>query len=332
MRAVLGVDGGNTKTDYLLHDLSGKLLHHMRAGTCSHEALGMEGAKREMDSRIRALLAHMGLTHDAIAAAAFGLAGVDQPVQQASMMGILHEIGIKNCIAMNDSFLGIKAGAESGIGICSINGTGTAAGGIDGNGRWQQVGGYGDLISGDMAGGSYLAKRTIGAVYDAIFRFGESTQLEAPMRALFGCATAEDYHTALSTEYVMGRRISAKEIIDVLFVTCLSGDAVAESIVRHTADALARSAAGCAVRLTFGDLIPVVLIGSVWTKGRFQPMIDCFKAQFEAYTKKACRLIVLEVPPAAGSVLWALELAHGGVPSGEVRETVIRETSAIEMS
>lgn len=329
MRAVLGVDGGNTKTDYLLHDMQGRLLSHLRAGTCSHEALGMDGARREMDTRIRELLHGAGLPFEAIAAAAFGLAGIDQPVQQASLMGILHAIGINNCIAMNDSFLGIKAGSESGVGICSINGTGTAAGGIDLDGKWQQVGGYGALLSGDMAGGSYIAQRTIGAVYDAIFRFGPQTSLTEPMLSLFACDAPEDFHTAISTEFAMGRRVHPKDIIGLLFAASTAGDGVAVSIVHQVAEALARSAAGCAVRLRFDGCIPVVLIGSVWTKGRHQPMIDHFTEVFERYCGKACTVIVLDVPPAAGSVLWALELAHGKVPSGALRETVIAETRGL---
>lgn len=34
---VIGVDGGNTKTDYFLFDIEGKLVSHLRGATCSHE-------------------------------------------------------------------------------------------------------------------------------------------------------------------------------------------------------------------------------------------------------------------------------------------------------
>ncbi|MCL1795759.1 MAG: N-acetylglucosamine kinase, partial [Clostridia bacterium] len=138
MIAVLGVDGGNTKTDYLLHDMSGRLLAHLRAGTCSHEAIGLEGARREMGARIETLLQMAKLRQSDIAAAAFGLAGVDQREQQAALSAVIRGLGYGHSVVMNDSFLGLKAGSESGTGVCSINGTGTAAGGIAKHGRWMQ--------------------------------------------------------------------------------------------------------------------------------------------------------------------------------------------------
>lgn len=325
MKAVLGVDGGNTKTDYLLHDLSGKLLSHLRAGTCSHEVLGMDGARREMETRIEALLLEAGVAKEHVAASAFGLAGVDQRVQQAALLEVVHAMGFTNTIVMNDSFLGIKAGSESGVGISSINGTGTAAGGIDRNGMWMQVGGMGANTTGDKAGGSYIAENTIGAVYDEIYRFGAKTELTPRLLTLFKCE-AEDFHTAMSLLYKAPKGVSALDILRLLFGVCDGGDAVARGLVERVGQELARSAAGCAVRLSFGDTIPVVLIGSVWTRGRNPVMIDAFRARFEAITGKVCDLRVLDVPPAAGSVLWALELARGGVvPSVEVRGRVLEE-------
>ena len=36
---IIGVDGGNTKTDYFLFDSEGNFIDFHRAGTCSHEGL-----------------------------------------------------------------------------------------------------------------------------------------------------------------------------------------------------------------------------------------------------------------------------------------------------
>ena len=36
---IIGVDGGNTKTDYLLFDTEGNFIDGLRSGTCSHEGL-----------------------------------------------------------------------------------------------------------------------------------------------------------------------------------------------------------------------------------------------------------------------------------------------------
>ncbi len=328
MTYVLGMDGGNTKTDYLLHTLDGRRAGYLRAGTCSHEKLGMDGAKREMDARIAALLGTAGVRREDIAGAAFGLAGVDQPLQKDDLTAIVRSIGFHNAVVMNDAFLGIKAGSETGVGVCSVNGTGTVAGGIDADGKWLQVGGIG-APTGDAAGGGYLASRTLCAAYDAAFRFGEETALLPCTLKLLDCSNVDGLMTAISTKFQYGKAVSATDILQMLFETADAGDAVAIGIVRRTADSLARSAAGCAVRLRFDGEVPVVLIGSVWTKGRYQPMIDWFAQKFEEYAgKKAC-IHILEVPPAAGSVLWALELAMGRVPGKELRETVFGETRGL---
>ncbi|MDL2319261.1 N-acetylglucosamine kinase [Eubacteriales bacterium OttesenSCG-928-A19] len=329
MGYVLGVDGGNTKTDYLLHAMDGGLVGHLRAGTCSHEQIGMEGARREMDLRIGELLRAAGVARDEIIAAAFGLAGIDQPVQRAELTAIVHALGFENSIAMNDSFLGIKAGSESGTGVCSINGTGTAAGGIDADGRWMQVGGFGPLLTGDEGGGTYLAGRAIRAAYDAVFRFGPDTALLPPLLALLGCETAEDLHRAVSTEFQCGDAVKPLDVVQALFDASTAGDPVAVGIVQDTADALARTAAGCAARLRFEGAIPLVLIGSVWTKGRHRPMIDHFQARFEGYAGQPAALHILGVPPAAGSILWALELASGSVPDAALRARVIAEVEGL---
>ena len=49
---ILGVDGGNTKTDYFLFDSEGNFVDHYRGGTCSHEGLSdsFDGTYRVLKS------------------------------------------------------------------------------------------------------------------------------------------------------------------------------------------------------------------------------------------------------------------------------------------
>ncbi|MCL1795545.1 MAG: hypothetical protein FWG37_01500, partial [Clostridia bacterium] len=207
------------------------------------------------------------------------------------------------------------------------NGTGTAAGGIDKHGRWMQIGGLG-APSLDNAGGSYIAAQVNCAVYGEIYQFLPPTALTPLLLSLYRCVR-EDFHTAMSIHYQTERAITPLDIILKLFNACDQADPVALSIVRNVSDALARSAAGCAVRLDFGPVIPVVLIGSVWTKGRYTPMINAFRAQFNALSHKQADIRVLDVPPASGSVLWAMENALGRVPAKDVRERVFNETRGL---
>lgn len=85
---VIGVDGGNTKTDYLLYDTEGNFIDGIRSGTCSHEVPsvgGFDGAYNIMKLRIEELLSHNHLSMDDISAGVFGLAGVDAPFQKKAL-------------------------------------------------------------------------------------------------------------------------------------------------------------------------------------------------------------------------------------------------------
>jgi len=320
---VLGVDGGNSKTDYLLFDTDGQLVDHIRAGTCSHEALkdGYDGARRVMGEVTTQLLSRNGLTADMLAASVFGLAGVDVPKQQKALEEIVSGLGFKNTRVMNDSFLGIKGGSLKGVGVCSINGTGTVAGGIDETGAWLQVGGLG-FAFGDEAGGSYLAQRTIRVVYDALFRCGPATSLSEPLMALFGITDKRHYTEAVTERYYMRKEVPAIEIIQLVFRTAGEGDAVAIELLTYIGTQLARSAAGCVNQLRFGEEVDIILAGSVWVKATDPTMFNVFKQEMARLTGKACQYITLDVPPAVGAVLWALELANGQVPGKDVRTRI----------
>ncbi|MCL1788124.1 MAG: N-acetylglucosamine kinase, partial [Defluviitaleaceae bacterium] len=184
-RYVLGVDGGNTKTDYFLFDVEGNYVGSLRDGTCSHEAVGYESAESLLNARIRQLLSMHGLRMDDVKAGAFGLAGIDNHYQHGRFMEIIGRMGIPHFAVDNDSFLGIFAGTSTGHGVCSINGTGTVAGGIDPLGHRLQVGGIGYLV-GDDAGGSYIAHSGVRAVYDSFFRCGEKTLMTEPIFKIMG--------------------------------------------------------------------------------------------------------------------------------------------------
>ena len=88
---VIGVDGGNTKTDYLLFDIEGNFIDGLRSGTCSHESPkigGFEGAHLVMKENIELLLKQNNLSIKDIASGAFGLAGVDSPFQKEALENV----------------------------------------------------------------------------------------------------------------------------------------------------------------------------------------------------------------------------------------------------
>ena len=321
---VIGVDGGNTKTDYFLFDINGTFIDHIRAGTCSHEALpgSYEQTYKVMNHYINRLLENNNITIDDVDSGAFGLAGADVPSQKLKLTEVIEKIGFKKFAMDNDSFLGIKAGTTKGFGVCSVNGTGTVAGGIDKHGNRLQVGGIGDIV-GDKAGGSYIARRAIDAVYGELYRCGAPTKMTKPVMELLKVDDKYYFVEAVS-ENLTTRKVPSLEFIQAVFDSADDNDEVATHILKDVALDLAKSTAGCINNLEFDNVVEVVLVGSVWVKASTPIMLDAYKEYMKKLTPNRCEFILLTVPPATGAVLWALELSKGLPVSPQIKQKIIK--------
>lgn len=320
---ILGVDGGNTKTDYFLFDLEGNFIDFIREGTCSHEGLpdSFNGSYRVMKDVFDRFLTRNNLKPEDIKASVFGLAGVDTPFQKTQLENIISKLGFKNFNVVNDSFLGIKPITE--VGVCSINGTGTSTGGIDLDGNYLQVGGIG-YFTGDEAGGRWLAKRAIRQVHDSLYRFGKDTVLIKIVMDELGI-TDKYYFTEAISERI--RNVNLHKLTLAVFDNANKGDEVCLDLLKEMADNLARSTGGCVVNLNLGDNPTVILAGSVWVKGSCPVLVEEFKKKINYYTKKECNVVVLKNPPATGAIIWALELATGKYPSQEMKDLISKNVT-----
>lgn len=323
MKYILGVDGGNTKTDYYLFDLDGNFIDMYRGGTCSHEGLydNFDGSYRVMKEVFDSFLSKHQLTPQDIEASVFGLAGDDLPYQQVKLEEVVSKLGFKNFKIVNDSALGIKVGTTNGYGVCSVNGTGTSVSGIDINGKCIQIGGIGS-ITGDEAGGKFLSRKVVRCAFDEIMRHGKKTSLTPIVLKLLNNTNDE-----MLMEDIVLKYLAQKVDYNVLTIACFEEankkDQVAMDLLVEMADNLARSAAGAVDRLELGEHPEIVLAGSVYVKGSCPILVEEFKKRINIYTKKECITKVLNVPPATGAIVWALELANNEYPSLEQRQRII---------
>ena len=330
MKYVLGVDGGNTKTDYFLFDLEGNHIDSIRKGTCSHEALrdSFTGTKRVMTEHLNELFERNNITVDDIAGAAFGLAGADVVSQKIELNRVISEIGFKKFQLENDGILGVKAGSPTGYGVCSINGTGTVVVGVDNHNEFLQVGGVG-YISGDEAGGAYLVRRTFQAVYDSLYRMGDETILKDEIFKLYEISENRLFLDKI-VELTEKRLIDRTTVIKTLFKSAANNDKVAISILEQAGTCMGLAVAGCINNLNFTLPVPVVLAGSVWVKATTNHMLNAFKNIVLKYVKNECEFIILNATPASGAVIWALEIANGCTPTGELRNKVLETIESVQ--
>ena len=329
---ILGVDGGNTKTDYFLFDLNGKYVDAIRCGTCSHEALSdsFSGTKRVMKEHLDVLFKRNNITVENIVGAAFGLAGADVVSQKEALNKVIQEIGFKKYALENDGFLGVKAASPTGNGVCSINGTGTVTVGMDDNGEFLQVGGVG-YISGDEAGGAFLVRRTFQAIYDELYRVGKKTILTDQIFELYQIPDKK-YFLDKIVELTVSRKINRTEVIKMLFESANKNDEVSIEILETAGKCMGLSVAGCINNLYFKDVANVILAGSVWSKATANHMLNKFKQVVEENVSVPCNYIILNAAPACGAVIWALEIAKEEYPNKELREHIISTVEQIQVN
>lgn len=331
MKYVLGVDGGNTKTDYMLFDGEGTLIRHLRRGTVSHEAVcgGFAESERLIREHMDILLDGLDVTVPGLSASALGLAGLDIPSQYDKMREVLDNIGFSNYAAVNDGFLGLKAATSNGFGVCSINGTGTVAVGINSDGKRLQVGGVG-LISGDEGGAWHIARCVVRSVYDSLYRCGEKTAMSKPFCELFGIKNKNEFTDNVTARF-NNRDISDRPVNDILFDCAAKNDETAVRILENSGAQMALSAAGCAKELGLTGEFEVVLAGSMWAKPETTLLVDSFKSVFTEKTAQPARFLLLKLPPVCGAVLWALELAHEGFPDAALKNKVLEQIAALDL-
>jgi N-acetylglucosamine kinase-like BadF-type ATPase len=315
---VMGVDGGNTKTHYVLADREGNIVNFIEAGSSSHERLkGYDGMKWELSYQISRLLDDYGIKPEDLGFSVLGLAGADVQKQYEEISKRLQEIGLVNFSLYNDAYLGIKAGCKKGYGICSINGTGTSCTGVDRYGRRLQVGGCGS-ITGDDAGGGYLWRTAIRIVYESIYKCGEPTIMKDMFFDILQI-TDEDSFLDAVYEQILAGRTDRKLLSKLVFMAANEGDQAALKLLQHVGREMAKAVVGVSRRLDFpeDEELEVILAGSVHVKGENPVMLDTFRDEVLKNINRRVEFQILQMPPVAGAVIWALEEINGAVDNTE---------------
>uniref|UniRef100_A0A831X8M6 BadF/BadG/BcrA/BcrD type ATPase n=1 Tax=Thermorudis peleae TaxID=1382356 RepID=A0A831X8M6_9BACT len=162
-RLLLGVDGGATKTRALLADLAGRVVGAGTAGSSNYQSVGLERAVTAIVEAIRAAFADARLMpgEDEVAAACFGLAGVDRPDDRERLSGRLERERLgRRMVIVNDSELVLAAGCSDGWGVAVISGTGSICFGRAPDGRTTRAGGWGYIL-GDEGSGFDIAVQAL---------------------------------------------------------------------------------------------------------------------------------------------------------------------------
>ncbi|MBW6526440.1 N-acetylglucosamine kinase [Sphingomonas sp. RHCKR7] len=301
----LGVDGGGTKTEFVLIDAAGAVITRAVTGTTYHLEVGEEEAVRRIAEGVSAICTQIGaapahLDHVFLGLPAYGEDSVVDPRLDAAVRDLL---GHARYRCDNDMVCGWAGSLACADGINVVAGTGSIAYGERG-GRGARAGGWGELF-GDEGSAYWIARAGLAA----FSRMSDGRISVGPLHALLREALGLDDDLALC-ERVMGERGMARGEIAAL-ATIVSraadaGDAAARAILAEAAAELVLLAAALRERLGFdpGERVPVSWSGGVLAN--VPAVRDAFATGLEA---AGCAPVEPLHAPGYGAALYARHLA-----------------------
>jgi N-acetylglucosamine kinase-like BadF-type ATPase len=312
---VLGVDGGNSKTDAVLADATGRVVASVRGPGSSPDTLGLEGTVRLLDGLIGEVRAHAtaaGYRPD-IGYATFFLAGLDNEAEEEAAREAFRAAGwARELHAANDTLAVLHAGRGSGIAL--VCGAGINAIGVTRDGRRAGYPALGDL-TGDWGGGVDVGREALRAAVRAGDRRGPATTLTRRVPETLEYPTAED--VAFAIFHRRARPAILHALAPVVFAECTAGDEVSTAIVDRLARELSDMALGLVRRLAMAGTDFDVVLGGGILQARHPRLLAGLERGIRAEAPGAV-LVPLEVPPVAGAILFGGR-ALGWPPEAEVR-------------
>ena len=324
--AVLGIDGGNSKTDVCLVSAEGLLLGYARGPGSNHENIGIEAAFDVLAGLVGEAAAEAGIDARTPLAehAAVYLAGADFPRevemlgQRAASAGWAAEVTLDN-----DTFALLRAGTKTANRIAVVCGAGincvgvSAAGGIV---RFPSVG----VISGDWGGGGTLGIEALFLAVRAEDGRGQPTALREAIMEHFGTASVVDVTAALHFGELPRSRLH--ELAPVLFRVAAAGDGPATAVVDRLAEEVFLLARVALDRLRLRDQQAAVVLGGSVLAARQPLLLDTVSRRLAAYAPRA-NLLVVDDPPVVGAALLGMDML-GSSPDAEtaVRTALLERT------
>mgnify|MGYP000872507541 CR=1 FL=1 len=317
----LGIDVGATKSHALIADEHGRAVGFGVGGPGSHEVIGYDGLRAVLHTIIDAALASAGIGKADIAGAGFGIAGYDWPGDTEPHRQVIAALELPAPYALvNDTIVGLVAGATEGWGVGVVSGTGSNCWGRDRQGREGRMTGGGGMFA-EYAGGGDLVGKAVQVVALAWGRRGPATRLTEAFLALTGAPDALDLLEGL---YRGHYRLTPKHV-PVIFQVAAEGDAVAQEVIRWAGRELGSLAIGVIRQLGFEHLnFEVVQIGSLYNGS--PAMGETMLATIREVAPGA-RAVRLAAPPVVGGVLLGMEQA--GVDYPPLRQTLIESTTVL---
>ena len=304
---ILGVDGGNSKTDVVVANLEGDLVDRVRGPGNNAHAVGPEATVAFLGGLVERLLV------DAPASlGVFYLCGVDISSDRANLAAALgRQPWVGHASVDNDIFALLRAGTDEADAVAVVCGAGINCAGRAADGRIARYPSLG-WETGDWGGSVMLGREVLFHAARADDGRGEPTALRDVVAGHFGLSVPE------VGEAVRYGRIPATRLGELAPAVVAAGEA-GDSIAHRLVDRLAEEVVLMAVRALadLGLAGPTILLGGGMLRGGAGLLYDEVVARL-AERAPAARPIAVTAPPVLGAALDALDAA-GAPPAAIAR-------------
>ncbi|HYJ75079.1 MAG TPA: BadF/BadG/BcrA/BcrD ATPase family protein [Kineosporiaceae bacterium] len=308
---LLAVDGGNSKTDVLVAENSGRVLARVRGPSCAPIHHGLEGAMDALDRLVRRALVEATPTGPARpAVGVFALAGADLPFEEEQLLDACRRRGwVERAVVRNDAFALLRTGTDRGWGVAVVCGAGINGVGVGPDGAVVRFPALG-AISGDWGGGYDVGFAALAASVRAQDGRGRPTLLATSVPAYFGLPDPLAVSVALHLGELPEDRLV--ELPPLVFDAARQGDEAAVEVVLRLADEVTTLAAAAIRRLGIGGEDPDVVLGGGLLRAGLPLLDDAVRAGIEREAPRAT-VVTVSADPIVGAGLLALDEA--GVPA-----------------
>ena len=316
MRTYLGVDGGGSKTRFLLLDETGAVLASHTEGPAYHVEIGAEALRAMLAQGISTTLRQGGVTASHLTFAFLGLPayGEDRsavPLLDAAPCSALHSARYRVGNDMVCGWAGALAG-EDGINV--VAGTGSIAYG-EYQGRGARAGGWGELFSDE--GSAYWVARE-GLRLFSRMSDGRATRgpLYERVRSHFALQDDLDLCGALYGKSA-AQRSQFAQLSKLVGEAASAGDEQAAALFNRAAQELAEIIDAVRARLQVPQATELAVS---YSGGLFQ-LGDLLLTPLQAAlmgTPRQYRFLGARLPPEAGAALQAAKLSGTPLTAGSI--------------
>lgn len=306
MKYLIGIDGGGTKTDCAITDLSGKIIRQTAGKPSNFLIIGVEEAVENIFALIEENLFALEGDFSDVKQIVIGVAGAgrdeDAKLLEKGFMDYADQEGIhfKGVKVLSDAHIALEGAFPNSAGCILIAGTGSILFGKDEHGTIHRVGGFGRLI-GDEGSGYSIGRKALNAVSKASDGRGEETMISELLNSKMNHDTSKNIISKVYKE-----KLDVASVAKIVIEAAEEGDPIAEDILDEEADELVLHIRSLINKINTNKL-NVAFSGSLIDNINFYS--ELLKRKIKA-TLPNIKVVKPSSPPVSGAILFAKRLVN----------------------